>query len=264
MRKPRGSGSGADRPPAESVTIPRTINLACAALAAAVLVALIRALGLLGSTNALARFLKHANDISKTPKKNYTLADAANDVPKLRQSAFINFVLLAVLIAMLIWGLRRTRSASPSRWVLLVVFVFTQLPLYIIPSAGYPAGLPFVARAAGLLMGAFSIVAVLLIFVPAASQRYFRDARQAATPPELRGQPRPGLGSLFSPRPRGGAAGAGAATRGRAATRPAETRPAQARSAARGKGRADVDAVAKGAELARTRAKATRSKRSAG
>ena len=106
------------------------------------------------------------------------------------------------------------------------------------------------------LVGVLSIIVLLLIFIPKESIAYFRTCREANMPEGQRGQPRPGLGSLFAPRRPPAERTSVANTR---PTRPAETRPAVAK--AKAKVRADSDAVARGADLARARAKASKSRR---
>jgi hypothetical protein len=261
LGKSSTSTTGESRP-GDSIAIPRAINLACAALGTVVLGMLIRAIGMNGSTATMRQYLIDANKKAKTPKKNY---DPTSDLQNLRHAGWFNVILLAVIVGLLIWSLRRTRSASMSRWILIVVMVFMQLPLLIIPGIGYPSGLPPLARVGGFAAGLFAIVALGLVFVPRESQRYFRACRELSMPPGA--QRRPGL---FGPRPPRGGPGAGASTRP-ATTRPAATRPeskpAPTRPAvprAKAKGRADADAVAKGAELARSRAKANKSRRNGG
>jgi hypothetical protein len=108
-----------------------------------------------------------------------------------------------------------------------------------------------------------SIVVLLLIFVPKESIAYFRACREANLPPERRGQQRPGLGSLFAPRPpRQRMTPVGRTAEPEPASRPAETRPAVPK--AKAKVRTDSEAIARGAELARARAKASKSRRTPG
>ena len=264
MRKSRdgaaSAGGASGRGAVATVRPPMTINLAGAALAAVVVFMAVRALGLLGSSSMLKAYLIDANKKAKKPKNPFDVDGALHT---LRQGALLNLLIFGVVMLLLVWAMRRPRSASSSRWVLLIVMVFTQLPLYLVPSAGYPSGLPSIVRVAGLLIGLFSVLAVLLVFVPKPSQDYFRACREAVTPPELRGQPRPGLASLFAPKPRGQAAGG---VNQRAAQRPATTRAAEAPARqgapkAKAKVRGDAESVARGAELARSRAKASKSRR---
>jgi hypothetical protein len=246
------------RPPVENIKPPRTIDYATAALMVMIVAGFVRALLLLGNTSTLTKFVIDQNH--KKPQKGF---DATNSVHQLRTSAVISAVVLAVALGLLAWALRRTRSASASRWALLIVFLIPlgPLPLYVIPTSGLPGAVV----ASGMVLGLASIAVLGLVFVAPASTAYFKACRLANVPEELRGQPRPGLGSLFGPR-RQPPARQGAADR---STRPAQTRTAGADSAAnrpaatkaKAKVRSDADAVAKGAELARSRAKASKSRR---
>jgi hypothetical protein len=243
------------RPPVENITPPRTIDYATVALLVIVIAAVARAALLLGNNSALTKFVTDQN--AKKPQKTF---DAASSVHQLRTGAVISAVIIAVALGLLAWAMRRTRSASASRWALIVVFVVTgPLPFYVIPTSGLPGGVSL----AGSVLGIASIVALGLVFVPKTSTTYFKACKLANIPEELRGQPRPGLASLFGQR--------------RQATRPAQTRPTAQRPArtesastrpdtakAKAKVRSDADAVAKGAELARSRAKASKSRRTVG
>jgi hypothetical protein len=244
------------RPPVENVKPPRVIDYASAALMVMIVAGFVRALLLLGGTSTLTKFVVDQN--TKKPQKGF---NAANSVHQLRTGAVISAVVLAVALGLLAWAIRRTRSASASRWAMLVVFLFTgPLPFYVIPTSGLPGAVV----AAGMVLGIASIVVLGLIFFAPASTAYFRACRLANIPEELRGQPRPGLGSLFGPRRQQTRPGQPARPTRAARTRPAAddaaaNRPAAAKS--RAKVRSDADAVAKGAELARSRAKASKSRR---
>jgi len=237
---------------------PRTIDLACLAIALAAVGTLVRGLLLLGSTSTLHTYLVNNNNKAGSKKKTPYGPDQINaDIHSLRQGTLIMGVVIAVALALLVYAVRRARSASGSRWALLILMLFTSLPFYVVPITGFPGAV----NVAGVIVGVASIAAILLIFVPPPSQKYFRDCREASLPPERRGQPRP---SLFGPRrPRPGSAdpgpGGGRAAAGRAASERAKdeaVRPGGT-SKARAKVRSDADAVARGAELARARAKAT-------
>jgi hypothetical protein len=227
----------------------------------------LRAILLQGSTGQLQKFLIHANSTAGDKKKpNYVADHLSADLHALRQGALLMGVVIALALVLIIFALRRVRTASPSRWAMLIVLLFTELPFYVLPVSGFPMG----ARVAGVVVGAASILAILLIFIPKPSQQYFRACKEAATPPELRGQPRP---SLFGPRrQRPGLAGPGGRAAAGRATQNARTAPARTQSEApeesgpskaRAKVRSDSEAVARGAELARSRAKASKSRRTA-
>jgi hypothetical protein len=252
MTKPVGSARPARpvRPDVPKVPTTRTIDLTAVAGGLLALALWVRGLGLLGHQSALLKYAAHVNATAKKPDKNF---DAANYVHGVRLSAFVTAAILTVVVALLVWAMRRTRSASVSRWGVLIFLVLLGVPYSVIPAWG----LPFVAQAAGVASGAAAILMIVLVFLPP-STKYFRECREAMTPPELRGQPRPGLGSLFKPRPPAGGA-AGARTN---STRPATARPAKpAASKAKAKVRSDAEAIARGAELARTRAKTSKTRR---
>jgi hypothetical protein len=230
---------------------PRTIDYACAALVVMCVAGLGRALLLYGNTSTLLAYVTKQNAKAKHPDKTF---DAVKAVHQFRESTLLSAVVVGIALLLLAWALRRPRSASPSRWAMLVVFFFTGLPFYIIPTSGLPGA----AAAAGVVIGIAAVAAIALIFVAPSSAKYFKQCREATMPPERRGQERPGLGSLFKPRPP------------RTAPPPASTsapkpEPAQrpATPKAKAKVRADSDAVAKGADLARSRAKASKSRRTA-
>ncbi len=235
------------RPPVENVKPPRTIDYATAAIALMAAAGIVQALLLLGNTAILTAYVTKANE--KKPVKNF---DPVSAVHTLRSGSILMGIILAVALLLLAWALRRTRSASASRWAMLIIFVFTGLPFQVKPATGLPTG----SQIAGVTVGIAAIAAVVLVFAPKPSQLYFRACREANTPEELRGQPRPGLGSLFGPkRPRGAEASTPAPARTAAPDRPAAAPKSKA------KVRSDSDAIAKGAELARSRAKASKSRR---
>ncbi len=238
----------------ETVRPPKTIDLATGAIGVVILGLAGRALGLLGSTGTLNSYLIDLNARAKKPVANYVRDHLAGDLHSLRVSAVIQSIVVAVALVLIVFALRRTRTAGGSRWALLIIVVLTALPFYVIPVSGWPV-LP---KVSGVLTGVAAIASLVLVFVPASSA-YFRQCRDAMTPPELRGQPKKGLGALFGPRPpRAARPRAGAPTG--AAQRPAAARNVSS-SRSRAKVRSDADSVARGAELARSRAKASKSRR---
>lgn len=232
------------------VPVPRSINVATAGLGIALLGLLIQAVSFLGFDDTLTKLIvQNAKDSKKTLKPG----DIPHDLHALRFQAWITFGLMAVVIGLLAYSLRRTRSASGSRWALLVALVLTRLPFYIIPAHG----LPVPVQIGFLMAGVGSIVAVIFIFFVRQSQQYFRACRAAVNPGNVRGSfwttGRRNRGFSFSPttsRPPAPAAAASDAAKSGSAT-----------PRARAKVRTDAEAVAKGAELARTRAKASKSRR---
>jgi hypothetical protein len=261
--RPKGD---AGKSPAPSVPIPRTIQWATIAIAAQIAFTLGRGLSLRGYTSELKQWLIDSNDKAKgkSHKSPYTTADINHDLSSLRNSLLLQGVVVCIALAILGVSMRRARGASGSRWALIIIIILTSGPLAVIPIAGFPS----VPKILGVLMGVASIAVIVLVLLPE-SLRYFR-ACKAATRPEGAAV-RPGLGSMFGGRgAAGGARGAGAGRgslfgpRPSSAGAPAASEPESStpdRPTSKAKVRAEADAVAKGAELARTRAKASKSRR---
>ena len=237
--------AGGPAQPVPHIKPPRTIDYACVAMGVMVVATWAQALLLLGNTGKLAAYLTDLNKHAKKPQANF---DALKSVHHLRQQNFFQAVLYTVVVLLLIWAMRRARSASASRWALVIVFFFTGMVWSAITTWGLPTG----PKVAGVVISVAAVATIALVFVAPASVKYFRQCREATLPPERRGQERPGLGSLFKPRP--------PRTAPPSAPRPEPAqRPAMPK--AKAKVRADSDAVAKGADLARSRAKASKSRR---
>ncbi len=250
--------SSAAREPAEQIAPPRSIQLVVVAIGVVIAGLAVRALGLLGSSDTLISYLVKTNADAKKPVANYLADHAQADLHALRVGAGIEAAVVAVALLLLAFSIRRTRTASGSRWALLIVLVLTSTPFYVIPVVGWP----ILPQAASVVAGVGAIAALVLTFLPT-SMQYFRQCRDAMVPPELRGQPRPSLFGSRRQRPGGGLGSL--ANAGRPATRPAATRPGPAAASStrsKAKVRSDADAIAKGAELARSRAKASKPRRS--
>lgn len=242
--------------PSPSVPLPKTIQWATFAIIAQVVFTISHALAARGFTPQLTRLMIDGNKHAKNPEQNF---DALKHLADYRKGLLFQGIVLGLAFIFLAYTLRRARGANGARWGFLIISVLvaqTNGPLTLLPISGYPGALQ-VIRA---LMGLSSLAALVLIFLPPSLQ-YFR-ACKAANRPE--GAPvRPGLGAMF------GARGAGrgslfgprpaAAPNASAATRAETSNPARPKSKA--KIRVEADAVAKGAELARTRAKASKSRR---
>ncbi len=175
-------------------------------------------------------------------------AEIAKIVHNQQSGPVITAIVFGIAFALLAWSLRRYRSAGVARWALIVVMVFNGGPLAVVPISGYPGLLNGLRIVTGLVW----LAVLVLLFVPD-SRAYFKACR-AATMPDGVPPTRPGLGSLFG---------------GRFAPQPPSTPstalPAAARPNAprqKAKTRSDEAAIAKGAELARNRAKASKSRRS--
>jgi hypothetical protein len=239
--------------PPEAPTLPRTVKLVIVAVCAEVFFSLIRAVSMFGYTGQLKRLLVDTNKDAKHPKNPYTTTDIANDLHSVRVNGLWQGIIVAVALLLLAYSLRKTATASVTRWALLIVMIMTGGPFTVIPAKG----LPVVPQVALVLAGLASITAIVLLFMPD-SRAYFKAQAAARSGASVAAgmPPRPGLGSLFR-------------TRGMATTRPqpaatkraAKTSPPGQSRTTKAKVRNDAEAIARGAELARRRAKASKSRR---
>ncbi len=245
-KTPSGAGQG-------GAVQPKTIRLAAGALVLSGVAALAAAVSLLGARSWLKENLAASNRKAKPPIAE-TAAKLHSDVNRLIQGQLIaNAVLLGalILLAMSVW-----RGRHWSRWAVLILFVLgsftgTLAGVFSLISA-FTSG-PIAFHVASFIAAAALVSALILVNV-APSTAYLALTRPERT---SGGTGRPGLRDMFAPR------AAGAKT---APPRPAAPRGAGNPSSAkqRAKVRADEAAVAKGAELARTRAKASKSRRTDG
>lgn len=235
----------------EKVPVPPTVWGAAAAAIVAGLLGLISGVLMHGASVAdLTKYLRYSNSQAKNPKKPYTTADLLSDVHSVHSERLLQGILFAVVLCLIAMMLVRTRVAGPARWGLVIIAIIGGLPFEVLARPKY---VPTVPQTCSTIEGVASIVAIVLVFLPKSSA-YFRACREATLPPERRGQPRP---SLFGPRaPRGTTPAAG-----RPATTPKTTPSNPSAGKTKAKVRTDADAVAKGAELARSRAKASKSRR---
>jgi hypothetical protein len=231
---------------------PLAINLVIAAVCAEVLFMLIRVASMFGYTSQLNALLAKSNHDAKHPKVPYGPVEIAHDLHKVRTSGLWQGLVVGIALLLLAYSLRKVATASVTRWALLIIMIMTGGPFSVIPAHG----LPVVPQVALVLSGIASIVAIVLLFLPD-SREYFRAMSRARSGAAAgAGAPaRPGLGALFRPRaPVERKPQPTAGLRSSAASR------AQAR-AAKSKTRNDAEAIARGADLARNRAKASKSRR---
>jgi hypothetical protein len=228
---------------------PRTVTAATAAVGALIVLSLAEAVSMFGFTAQLSDLFAKNNAKASKPKNPYGPSQIAHDLHQYRVSTLVQALVVALAMSFLVVAIRRVRSASVARWALIVVMVLTSGLGGLIPINGLPA-LANVLRA---LMGLASLAAIVLLLLPESS-RYFKACKAALNPAGA--PPRPGLRDLFAPRPPAGA------QQPSPAETPEET-PASKPAAARSKAKTRVDeaAVAKGADLARNRAKASKSRR---
>jgi hypothetical protein len=248
----------AEKKPTETPRPPRTINLVVAAVCAQIVFSITRIASMFGYTGELGRLLVDQNNKAKKPVRPYGPSQIADDLHRLRVNSVVQGAVVAAALLVLAFLLRRPGTATMSRWGLLIVMLVTFAPFAVLPGHG----LPVVTQVAGVLSGVASIVAIVALFLPG-SRAYFKAlaaARMAAA--GRTAAPARGLGALFG----GGAAGARkppppSGVRSSAASR-ANGRLNQGGAAAvRAKTRSDEAAIARGAALARSRAKASKSRR---
>jgi hypothetical protein len=243
--------------PAERPVPPRTINLVIAAVCVQVAFLVAHIVSMFGYTSQLSELLKDSNSKAKKPIANYGPSQIADDLHRIRINGLWQGLVIAAALLLLAFSLRRVSTASVTRWALIVVMVMTGGPLAVNPVHG----LPIVPQVASVLAGVASIVAIALLFVPE-SRKYFKAViafRMAATGRQPRAR-----GSLFAPRPQGQRKPPPASGLRSSAASRAQAKVANpgASSGSRSKARAHEAAVARGAELARSRAKASKSRRS--
>jgi len=242
------------------VKAPRSIDLLGVAMVLTAVAALVRALVLYGYSSQLYQWLidNNAKASAKNKKAHYVGDVVYKDLHSFRTGSLIQALMTAVIILVLAYMVRRTRVATGARWATLIVLVLFQTPLYVMPSVS--AGLPVPYRVATFVMGLAALATLVLLFVPTSSA-YFRACRAATLPAGA--PPRAGgFGSLFGPR-RAAASSAPPSTPA-VADPEATTAPGKAPSRTKAKVRSDTEAIARGAELARTRAKASKTRRPIG
>jgi hypothetical protein len=236
--------------------LPRTINAALIAIAAqaALSVLYVVAFSLLGNT-LRAEVIK-ANKKASKPK---VLCSDQNikgclDVPHVVHTAQVSQALLTTVItlAMIMLALRIRKGSRSTR----NIYIGVSLLIGLFGYPGSPIGLiqyafsgPAVLRAFGALAGLASIFGIVLLLRPEAKAFF-----EAVSPRPAGAIERPGLGGLFRPRPPVNRTPAAKSDVEKAA-------PTGSAKAPKAKTRNDAEAVARGAELARTRAKAAKSRK---
>lgn len=254
-REPTGSGSAAvPAGPDAAVALPKTMRVALGAIVAQLALAVLYAILSWPLAGQLHDAVIKSNNKLKKPKVLCGLThpsgclDVDKTVHAIQRSTLIITLVIGALIVLLAPRLRKGMRSSRTIYVAVTIISallgFSASPLSIV--ALFSGG-PGVPRAVAVLGAAASAIAIAALFMRE-SQRYF-DARS----PNPLG-PRPGLGSLLRPRPPRTAEPRAAGMR--STPNRGENRPA-----ARSKSRNDADAVARGANLARNRAKASKSRR---
>lgn len=257
-----------------AVTPPRTVNLASLALVLEAVAWVGPYLAVkLGQASYKNYLFHHASYTVKVNGKNKTfnyddvkqpggLAEGhkkiASSVASTQHAYLLQAFILGAALLLLAYSLRRTRGASAARWAVVVVAVLTQSPLLVF---NFGRDLPGGFGAATGVIGILAIASLVLLFVPE-SRRYFREVREAlaaVAPPRPARPARQGRGGgLFGPRPSASPSKQVSMTKAppkNSADADVEDAPAKPMNAQEKK-RADAAAVAKGAALARNRAKA--------
>ena len=252
LTKPSVPG-GVTSSDAAATLLPTSMRIALGALIAQLALAVLYAILSWPLAHQLHDAVIKSNNKLKKPKIRCDISkvsgclDVDKTVHAIQRSTLIITLVIGALIVMLAPRLRKgTRSARTFYVAVTIISAllgFSASPLSVV--ALFSGG-PAVPRVVAVLGALASIVAIGALFMRE-SQRYF-DVRS----PNPLGA-RPGLGSLLRPRPRpapGRAAGV------RSTPNRGENRPA-----ARSKSRNDAEAIARGANLARNRAKASKSRR---
>ncbi|MCW2497732.1 hypothetical protein, partial [Jatrophihabitans sp.] len=192
------SGAGeASKPAIDRPSLPQSMQLAFAAMAALIVLTVVSALALLGSSTTLQHYLITQNAKAKKPKKGYTFGshDVLKDLHTLRVSSVVLAAVLTFILIGIFFAFRNVRRASAARWLLLVALIITSSVFRVVPIKGYPA----FAKDTGVAAGVAAIILLVAVFMPS-SANYFKNCREAALPPEQRGLPAAARPRLFGPR----------------------------------------------------------------
>ena len=241
-----------------SVPLPTTVKAAIGAVFAMIFFSIAWTLTAWSSTATWSKLLVDGNSKAKKPKIPYTAQQIASDLHKFRVSSLIQAIVVAIAMIVLVSLLRKAKQATLGRWALIVVMVITGSPFAAIPAKGWPP----VSGALRMLEGVSSLAAIVLLLVPT-SAAYFRECKAVAHPGAA---PRPGMfSSMFGPRSTAARGGAAPVSTTPVSTTKAKTAPTTANPSvnkSKAKVRADDASAAKGADLARNRAKAAKSRKS--
>ncbi len=245
---------------------PRQVQGAVVAMAVSAVAALIAALALYGQRSWLTSEQIKAD--KKAKKKVPSASELHHQISQQQSGALIGTIV--VVVALTVLGLSVYRGRHWSRWGvvafwLLASFTGTVVGIGTVLSVGASVPAPF--KVPAFTAGTLLVVAVVLVNMKA-STSWFALSRPvpAAGAPVRRG--------LFAPRSPAGGARAGARPTGR----PGAAGPARAKGAltsnaatrgeaylerqrAKKRAAANAESVARGAELARSRAKASKSRR---
>ncbi|HEY3736427.1 MAG TPA: hypothetical protein VGL26_03215 [Jatrophihabitans sp.] len=260
-----GTAKGGD---GSLIPIPRTIAGASIVIALEAVFNVVRALSFGGNTSKLVQTLIDNNAKAKKPKSPYGLAQATHDLDQFKHNGITQALIMGAALIVLALLIRGGRMAHNARWLVILILVFTGAPLSFNVSGDLNAGY----NVLGVLVALSAIAVIALIFVKP-SREFFSRTRAATGRPGLLGPrpgaagrgagartsaPRPGglFGGLFGPPRTGASSSRGASTSSTAG----EPNPAAGRTNAKVRTTTTDAAIAKGAELARERAKASKAK----
>jgi hypothetical protein len=193
----------------------------------------------------------------KAAKSDYhdKIHSLAHDVAAAQKSVLVSTLVALLLIGFIAYATYRGRYWA--RWgavgIILLTF-FIRIPIGIASILTISADVPYLYRVPAFISGVLLVAAAVLTNLRPSLEYFAAHRPVAPAGGRAAGRPRRGLFAPPPPRdPSRGRTGANAA-----AKKPATTRPAApaASDRSRSKRRADTAAVAKGADLARTRAKA--------
>ena len=256
-------GSGGSSGPSgasEKTPLPVTLQRATIVAGVQILLSLVTAALFWGFTPQLKQLILDSNNSAKKPLPSCghgvtkNCLDVVKSLHAFRAGVTEYTIIASLILIFLIFLMRRGSGAG--RWIYIIATVFA----YQVGFAGSPLSLfvigtntPGVLKALQVLAGLASIAVIVLLLMPA-SAAYFREtgaAMRAARgqAPAARGADG-GFGGLFAPRARPSAPAA-----------PASDAAAPPRARSKAKVRTDAEAIAKGAELARARAKASKSRK---
>jgi hypothetical protein len=249
-----GGAAGAGRPAAARP--PRMILLAVIALGVSGLSAIISALALYGQDAWLFREFTKSNAKQKKSKQ-LSVSELHDKVPQTQRTALIGAII--VLVAVVILGYAVYRGRYWSRWGVVgfwILGTFSGTVIGINSILTVASDIPGAYKIPTFIAGVTFAIAVVLVNLTESTQYFARNrpVRPAGAPARR--------GLFGAPRPAPQAAGANARTApANARTRPD---PDVAADRSRAKKRASIansESVAKGADLARSRAKASKSRR---
>jgi hypothetical protein len=242
------------------IAIPATVAWASIVIVIEAVLNVVRGLVFGGNTAALTATMIKNNAKAKKPKSPYGVEQALHDLDRYKHTSIVQALIMGGALVVLAILLRGGRMAHNARWLVILILIFTGGPMAFTTLS---SDLRPVYNVLSALVAVTSIAAIALIVV-APSRAFFRATRAATGKPSLFGPkpgataggqtPRPGglFGGLFGP-PRTSTPPSSSAPK-------SDDNPSAGRSTAKVRAANNDAAVAKGADLARERAKASKAK----